>query len=70
MKPETAEDWKKEAAYLYYELKKMHSKMKEYEHAIYSVVGSTIGASTKETLTEGSWKIYQIENNIKPEDYE
>lgn len=69
MKLETIEEYKKETRFLYKLLKETYRKMIECEHTLYAVAGPVISSDDKEMLIESSWKVYQIEHNIKEEDY-
>ena len=68
MKDMTKEEWEKESRYLYLKLKEMHEMWTELQIHIQDKV--TPEPKVMDLMIETSWKVYCIENNIKPEDYE
>lgn len=69
MKDMTKEDWKKECRYLYKLLEEVHKEKSEYGIA---AIDMHLSSSPEEIedAKNNIWKVYCIENNIKPEDYE
>lgn len=62
----TIGEWKKEARYLYLLLKE------QYEDYLYTYLQDQgyKDLTIIRPMIESMWKVYQIEKNLKPEDYE
>lgn len=64
----TIEDWKKEARYLYMLLQETFEMWTELQIHVQDKV--TPEPKVIDQMIEGSWKVYCIEKNLKPEDYQ
>lgn len=69
MKDMSKGEWMKEARFLYLHLKELHSELSEYGIVAIDMHLTSTPEQIKEAK-ENLWKVYCIEKNIKPEDYE
>ncbi len=67
VKEMSKEEWIKESRFLYHQLKELYVQWIELQIQSQDIV--TPEVSVINQMVEGSWKIFCIEKNIKPEDY-